>query len=57
MLYNDQTHKTQARLPLALSGIEIKAIENAAYSIGINRTAFIKLAIRKYINEMEKAVV
>ena len=57
MLYTDQSHKTCTRLPISLSSIELKVIENAAYKIGINRSAFVKLAVRKFINEMEKSLV
>ena len=54
MLYKDQSHKISTRLPVSLTSVELKVIENAAYKMGINRCAFIKLAVRKFINEMDK---
>lgn len=54
MLYKDQSHKTCTRLPISLNSIELKLIESAAYKVGVNRSAFIKLAVRKFINEMDK---
>ena len=54
MMYTDQSHKTCARLPVSLSAVELKLIEDKAASIGINRCAFIKLAVRRFINEMDK---
>ena len=54
MLYKDQSHKISTRLPVSLTSVELRVIENAAYKLGINRCAFIKLAVRKFINEMEK---
>ena len=56
MIYKDQTHKSSARLPVSLSGIELKAIEVAAETMGINRCAFIKLAVRRLMNDMVNEV-
>jgi hypothetical protein len=55
MIYKDQSHKVSTRLPVSLSSVELKLIEDTASHLGVNRCAFIKLAVRKYINELTTA--
>jgi hypothetical protein len=55
MIYKDQSHKAYTRLPVSLTSVELKLIEDTASHLGVNRCAFVKLAVRKYINELKAA--
>lgn len=52
--YTDQSKKTAARLPLAVSHSDLLEIDNAASGLGINRSSFIKMAIRAQIKALER---
>jgi predicted DNA binding CopG/RHH family protein len=53
--YKDQSAKNAASLPIRVSHGELEAIDHTAANLGLNRSAFIRMAIHKYINGVSNA--
>ena len=50
--YKDQSSKTVARLPIAVSQSDLIEIDSAAKWLGLNRSSFVKMAIKAQINAL-----